>query len=133
MGTRNVIFKYKTGGLIDDGQQLHQVWELDVLGNILLLERYGGMCGWNQIKLKSNGAEVYRIVKPWDSEERTEFFFNQSTRSYIGDKFSFVEYIDSIAEQERFIEPQEYVQAGLDAEVEKMYRTNLQKIMNTKT
>lgn len=131
MGTREVSSVYR--GLIDDGQQLHRVWELDVLGNILLLERYGSMCGWNQIKLKKNGAEVYRIVKPWSCEERTEFFFNQLTRSYMGDKFSFVEYIDLIVEQERFLESQEYVQAGLDVEVEKQYRNNLQKILDAKT
>jgi len=117
----------------DDGDQLHRRWELNVMGTGLLFERYGSMCGWSQLKLKKNGAEVYRIVKPWGSEERTEFFFNQPTRTYMCNQLSFVEYLISVAEQERIPEAQEFVQAGLDAEVEKQYRKHLQKIIDTKT
>lgn len=116
--------------LTNDGQKLHQVWELGVLDDVLVLERYGSFCGWTELKLKRKGLEVYRIVKPWGSEKRTEYFFNQLTRVYIGDRLSFVEYITQIAELEKFPAAENFVQAGLKPDTERQYRDALRKILN---
>ncbi len=127
MITREVTSKDRTPEVVDDENQLHRVWELNVLGKVLLLERYGSMCGWSQLKLKRNGKEVYRIVKPWGEERREEFFFNQSTRVYWGNRFSFIEYIEQIDGQ--IPAPGQFTQAGLSTRVERVYRDNLQKIL----
>ena len=100
MSIREITSKYKTSLSNEEGQPLHRVWRLSILGNILLLERYGSFCGWSELKLKQNGAEIYRITKPWGSEERKEYFFNQLKRVYVGDQFSFIEYLTQIAKQD---------------------------------
>ncbi len=132
MGTRNITGEYTSSLTDEEREKIHQVWGLGVQGDILILERYGSMCGWSELRLKKGKLMVYNLVKPWGRERRTEYFFGQQTRTYDGDQFSFVEYISVIAEQERFPPAQEYLQAGLDAEVEKQYRDNFKKIMDTK-
>jgi len=131
MGMREITSEYNTETTNEEGQKLHRIWELGVLGDILLLERYGSFCGWAELKLKKNGLEVYRIVrKPWGSEERTEYFFNHPARVYVGDLFSFVEYITQTAEHERFPSAEEHVQADLDVDIERLYSDNLQRILS---
>ncbi|MBI3190609.1 hypothetical protein HYZ41_02810 [archaeon] len=130
---QEITSEYDTELANEEGQKLHRAWKLDVLNDILVLERYGSPCGWAELRLKKKGLEVYRIMKPWGSEERTEHFFNQPKRVYTGDQFSFVEYIAQIAGQGRFPTAEEYVRAGLDTDVEKQYRDNLQKILDTET
>ena len=132
MKIREITSKYKSGIEID-GQPLHKVWRLNVLGTILFLERYGSFCGWAQLRLVKEGVEVYRITKPFGSgTERTEFFFDRQIRNYVGDQFSFVEYITSIAEQQRIPDTQEYVRAGLDVKIEEQYKEYIQRILDTK-
>lgn len=130
MGLREVTSEHRAKELSEDGLQIHRVWELSVLGSIFLLERYGSMCGWSQIKLIRGKEEVYKIVRNWGDEERREFFFGQPARAYTGNQFSFVEYIAQIAEHERLPPAEEFVQSGLDRKIEKLYRNNLQQILN---
>ena len=132
MGTRNITAEYTSSLTDEEREKIDQVWELGVQGDILILERYGSMCGWSELRLKKGSVTVYKITKPWSTERRTEHFFDQPIRTYDGDQFSFVEYISVIAEQERVLSAPEYVQAGLDMEVEKQYRDYFQRIMDTK-
>ncbi|HLD73042.1 MAG TPA: hypothetical protein VJA23_05665 [Candidatus Nanoarchaeia archaeon] len=132
MGTRDITREYPLEFANEKGEKIHRAWELGVQGDILILERYGSMCGWSELRLKKGSVTVYKITKPWSTERRTEHFFDQPIRTYDGDQFSFVEYISVIAEQERVLSAPEYVQAGLDMEVEKQYRDYFQRIMDTK-
>ncbi|GEM_PF-3386360 len=131
MGTRDITAEYTSSLTDEDREKIDQVWELICLDHLLVLERYGSMCGWSELKLKKGKLTVYNLVKHWGGIRRTEHFFGQQTRTYDGNQFSFVEYISIIAEQERFPSAQEYLQAGLDVEVEKQYRDYFQRIQNT--
>lgn len=106
------------------------VWEVDIIGINLQIERYGNWCIWNTIKIKRDGTRVYKITL--DGDKRTEFFFDKPFREYHGNQFSFIEYITMVEEQRRFPNPQEYVQKGLDARIEKEYRKYLQRILRLK-
>ena len=110
MSIRDITSGYNLELVNEEGQQLHKVWELDALDDILLLERYGSFCGWSEIKLKKKDVEVYRIKKPWGSQERSEFFFNQPARIYVEDQFSSVEYVMQVAECGRFPSAEEFAQ-----------------------
>ncbi len=132
MGTREITAEYTSKLTDEEKEKIHKVWELGVLGDILILERYGNMCGWSELKLKKGKATVYRLTKPWGSERRKEHFFGLPTRTYEGDQFSFVEYISVIAEQEKIPPAEEFVQAGLEPRIENQYRYYLQRIQETK-
>jgi hypothetical protein len=121
--------------LYSKGKKPHIVWEINISGKILYMERFGSFCFWNYIRVRKDKTEVYKITldhkyfKNRDIGERTEFFFNQPLRKYKGDQFSFIEYLSIIAEQERFPEPQEFIKIGLDIKIEKQYRKYLQDIL----
>ncbi len=133
MGTREITAEYTSKLTDEEREKIHQVWELGVLGDILILERYGSMCEWSELKLKKGKVTIYNLTKlPWGSERRKEHFFGLPTRTYEGDQFSFVEYISIIAEEERVPSAEELVQTGLEPRIEKQYRYYLQRIQDTK-
>jgi len=133
MSIVDISSRYKTDTLTGNGIQLHKVWQIDLLTNTLLLERYGSACFWAKIVLKKGGSEVYRITLDQAQEERKEYFWNKLTRTYIGDQFSFIEYITAAAQNEHIPSPEEFQNNGLDSAIENMYRTNLQKILEQKS
>ena len=131
MGTREITTEYISRLTEEERKKIHRVWELKVLDDILILERYGSMCGWSELKLKKGKTTVYHLTKPFGSERRKEHFFGLPTRTYTGNQFSFVEYISIIAEQERLPLTEEFIQAGLEPRIEKQYRYYLQRIQDT--
>lgn len=76
--------------------QPQMVWKMNIHGTILLMERYGCVCQWDYIKITKDGKEIYKIVYSLDTGKRKEYFLNRSFRTYSGDQFSFIEYIETI-------------------------------------
>ncbi len=130
MGIREITCRYDSELANEQGEKFHRAWELDILDTTLVLERYGSLCGWSELKLKKKEREVYRIIKLFGGEERTEYFFHRLTRVYNGDQFSFVEYITRIAEKGRFPATEKDIPAGLDFNIKDLYHENLQKILD---
>jgi hypothetical protein len=99
------------------------------------MERYETFCKWDYIKLKKEEEEVYKItlsesfIKNKDGGERNEYLFGVLFRRSFGDQFSFIEYVATAAEQERIPDPREYIETGLEPEIEKQYRAYLQRIL----
>jgi hypothetical protein len=116
---------------LSDGikQQIHRVWQFDILQQVLILERYGSMCGWAELKLKKKDLECYRIEKPWGSQVRTEFFFNKQSRTYAGNQVSFVEYLNYMAEHNEFPKTSVITEMGLDSTVADEYHIQAKKIL----
>ena len=82
------------GGWNQPFDRLHKAWELVMPNLVLRMERYGNTCGWSSIKIKKDGKEVYKRVRG-ETEQRDEFFFEEHSRTYHGDQFSFIEYLFS--------------------------------------
>src|SRR3989338_9117351 len=114
-----------------DGQP-HKIWKIKIKDSEMRLERYGSFCGWDYIIIRKNINELYRITFfPHYSGgrnlgEREEKFFGKPFRTYIGNRFSFVEYIGEIAKRDRL--PEEF-SVVLHEEVEKKYRKYLRKML----
>ena len=116
-----------------DGQP-HRVWEMKIKDSEMRLERYGNFCGWDYIIIRKNDNELYRITlfphysEGKDFSEREEKFFRKPFRTYIGNKFSFVEYATEIAKRGEFPKPEEF-SVLLHREIEKKYEKYLKKML----
>lgn len=102
MAIREITEKLRGVPITKDSNNpsLHQAWEILINEKILILKRYGSFCRWNKLTLEKDSREVYRIEHNAEYGEngddeglRKEFFDNNLFREYIGNRFSFVEYV----------------------------------------
>ena len=104
----------------------HRIWESNLLGSIVRIERYGP-CDWDKILFLKNKEEVYRIEKT--NRTRKEYFSGEFFRKYVGDKICFVEYCEAIEKEKRLPSSEEFINSGLEANLEKEYRKFFEKII----
>ncbi len=105
------------------GKQPQAVWEMDISGTTLRVERSGSMCYWTGIKIKKDEKEIYNLSR--NDEERTESFFGNPIRKYTGNKSCFIEYLAGAVAKETG----ESFKADFDPQTEKQYREFLRKIL----
>ncbi len=121
----------------DKPNNLHRVWEISIKGKTLILKRYGNFCGWNKLSLEMNSEEVYRInIKPdyknkRDKGIRTEFFLNKFFREYLGNQFSFIEYLEMIDNKQDFPEKPELIKKGLEEKFCEKYHEQAKAILDS--
>ncbi len=119
------IRKIEDHGINWFGKQPQALWEIDISGKTLTVERFGSSCYFTGIKIKKDRKEVYELsIK---DEERTELFFGKPFRKYSGDQNCFIEYLGMILAKEN----KENFKAELNARTEKQYQNVLQKIMES--
>ena len=116
---------------------LHRVWEISIKGKTLILNRYGNFCGWNKLILEKNSKEVYRInIKPHyknrnDKGVRTEFFLNKFFREYLGNQFSFIEYLEIMNNKQDFPDKHELIKKGLEKKFCEKYHEQAKAILDS--
>lgn len=116
--------------------ELHRAWEISVDKTTVILKRYGSFCLWNKLTIEKDGVEVYRMhIKPhWDYGEdlgiRVEFFNNLFLRVYKGDRFSFIEYVGFLAQNEGFARVGELIKAGLDKSIADAYEEKAREMLS---
>ncbi|MFH1290857.1 MAG: hypothetical protein ABIH92_05645 [Nanoarchaeota archaeon] len=120
-------FPRPTIGQMDAGVYLDRAWELTINGVKLRLERWGNFCVWDQIKLLRDGEEVYNLMLC--GEIRQESFFRRPYRPYYGNRHSFVEYVGTVAQNDRIPNVAECVKCFVDEDVATTYRENLLKML----
>lgn len=105
------------------GKQPQALWEIDISGIALRVERYGNSCYFKGIKIKKGENEVYELSRSGD--ERSEIFFGKPFRRYNGDQNCFVEFLAGVMVKET----SEDVKVELDENTEKQYQLFLQNII----
>lgn len=124
----------------ENNPPLHMVWKISINGIILTLKRYGSFCFWNQIVLEKKSEEVYRIELQRiyggkgrkDIGERTEFFGNQLTRIYRGNRFSFTDYLIVAGRIERVPKEEELPRQVLAEKFARIYEERLREILSNR-
>lgn len=114
------------GPNVFDRQTCSKVWELEILGRKITIERYG-VCLWYRIRFlmgdEEGQRELYRLDLAEDYETRYEFFFGQKIREYVGDQSCFVEYIELMARLKRVPTPDEAkTNLGINEKIIKKYQ-----------
>lgn len=105
------------------GKKPQAVWEMDISGTTLRVERSGSLCYWTGIKIMKCAEEVYNLSR--NGEERTETFFGKPVRNYSGNRSCFIEYLASVVAKETG----EKFRAEVDPKTEKQYHEFLRKIL----
>ena len=91
--------------------ELYREWFLSVRCTAVILQRYGTFCTWDKLVLSDGRVEMYRLTL--DDERREEYFFGCFFRSYDGDQFSFIEYIQEMLLKEGFPEKTMLARKGI--------------------
>jgi len=117
---------------------LHKVWEITINDTKTLLKRYGSGCIWNKLTLEKDSREVYKIelsphyILEEDKGTRKEYFLRNKevSRVYVGDKFSFIEYIHAMDILQALPNKDNLEGANLEKEIFDIYDRNAKIIFS---